>query len=228
MSHHHQDSPAEEALFCTTTRSSSLSPYSICPPIPHSLMSYLYDSPATNSVYCPVIHPLSSTYLFSLPLTPYPWHHLYLYHYILNHFFQGMMHRDGSVFSTVTMEDLKNPDAMYRALGTYSHDIQHHHHWILLLNCSKNFILFWPVDLASTLSNVPIWLNMQAFSHKPCRNMIPIYYTQVLRWLWVCPSKISQPQTLFTFLRFQRSRIQHQERWDNLTTQDTTVITTQQ
>jgi (E)-4-hydroxy-3-methylbut-2-enyl-diphosphate synthase len=30
---------------------------------------------------------------------------------------RGMMHRDGSVFSTVTMNDLKNPDLMYRNLG---------------------------------------------------------------------------------------------------------------
>jgi hypothetical protein len=28
-----------------------------------------------------------------------------------------MMHRDGSVFSSVSMNDLKNPDTLYRALG---------------------------------------------------------------------------------------------------------------
>ena len=44
--------------------------------------------------------------------------HIFIYNYP---FFSGMMHRDGSVFSTVTMEDIKNPDAMYRALGTYVH-----------------------------------------------------------------------------------------------------------
>jgi (E)-4-hydroxy-3-methylbut-2-enyl-diphosphate synthase len=30
---------------------------------------------------------------------------------------RGMMHRDGSVFSCVTIEDLKTPDTLYRALG---------------------------------------------------------------------------------------------------------------
>lgn len=53
--------------------------------------------------------------ILSNPLHPHP--HLH-YNYLL---FPGMMHRDGSVFSTVTMEDIKNSDAMYRALGTYVH-----------------------------------------------------------------------------------------------------------
>lgn len=30
---------------------------------------------------------------------------------------RGFMHRDGSVFSVVSLEDLKNPDALYRSLG---------------------------------------------------------------------------------------------------------------
>ena len=31
--------------------------------------------------------------------------------------YRGVLHRDGSVFSTITPKDLKNPDLMYRGLG---------------------------------------------------------------------------------------------------------------
>lgn len=51
----------------------------------------------------------------------------------------GMMHRDGSVFSSVSLNDLKNPDTLYRALGEGCAVIAA----VALLPLSLNFQYYW-------------------------------------------------------------------------------------
>jgi hypothetical protein len=56
---------------------------------------------------------------------------------------RGMMHRDGSVFSCVSIEDLKNPDTLYRALGKLT--MTHVYVYMCMYTCIYNLLTLTPI-----------------------------------------------------------------------------------
>jgi hypothetical protein len=96
--------------------------FTYSPPFPHYLICYFASfvhrrltSALFFASHLSLDHYLSSSlsvFPFFVPnpsTTPFALH-------------SGMMHRDGSVFSFVSMNDLKNPDTLYRALGERRRD----------------------------------------------------------------------------------------------------------